>query len=279
MSVPSRIEKRFAALEEAGRGGLVVFVTAGDPDASTSAEILSALPRSGADIIELGMPFSDPMADGPVIQMSSQRALGNGASLRKTLAMVEEFRRGDDETPIILMGYFNPIYVYGTDAFAAEAKAAGADGLIVVDLPHEEEHELGAPARAAGLDLIHLAPPTLGDERLPLVLEGASGFLYYVSIAGITGTASATAADIGRAVERLRRHTELPIAVGFGIKTPDQVASVAAVADAAVVGSALVGKIAENLDADGAPRPGLVAAVLTFVSDLAEGARRAARKP
>ncbi|MDP6573301.1 MAG: tryptophan synthase subunit alpha [Rhodospirillales bacterium] len=279
MSVPSRIEKRFAALEEAGRGGLVVFVTAGDPDASTSAEILSALPRSGADIIELGMPFSDPMADGPVIQMSSQRALGNGASLRKTLAMVEEFRRGDDETPIILMGYFNPIYVYGTDAFAAEAKAAGADGLIVVDLPHEEEHELGAPARAAGLDLIHLATPTLGDERLPLVLEGASGFLYYVSIAGITGTASATAADIGRAVERLRRHTELPIAVGFGIKTPDQVASVAAVADAAVVGSALVGKIAENLDADGAPRPGLVAAVLTFVSDLAEGARRAARKP
>ena len=279
MSVPTRIEKRFSALKDAGRGGLVTFVTAGDPDAATSAEILSALPRSGADIIELGMPFSDPMADGPVIQMSSQRALRKGASLRKTLAMVEEFRRGDDDTPIILMGYFNPIYVYGVEAFAAEAKAAGVDGLIVVDLPHEEEHELGTPARAAGLDLIHLATPTLGDDRLPRVLEGAGGFLYYVSITGITGTASAAAADIGRAVERLRRHTELPIAVGFGIKTPAQVAEVAAVADAAVVGSALVGKIAENLDADGAPRPGLVAAVLTFVSDLAKGARGAARTP
>jgi tryptophan synthase alpha chain len=279
VSVPTRIGKRFAALKESGRGGLVVFVTAGDPDAATSAEILSVLPRSGADIIELGMPFSDPMADGPVIQMSSQRALRNGASLRKTLDMVEDFRRGDDETPIILMGYFNPIYVYGVDAFAAEAKAVGVDGLIVVDLPPEEEHELGAPAHAAGLDLIHLATPTLGDERLPLVLKGAGGFVYYVSIAGITGTASASAADIGRAVERLRRHTELPIAVGFGIKTPEQVAEVTAVADAAVVGSALVGKIAENLDADGAPRPGLVATVLTFVSDLAQGPHRAARKP
>ena len=279
MSVPTRIEKRFAALREAGRGGLVAFVTAGDPDAATSAEILAALPRSGADIIELGMPFSDPMADGPAIQMSSQRALRKGASLRKTLAMVAEFRRGDDDTPVILMGYFNPIYVYGAEAFATEAKAAGVDGLIVVDLPHEEELELGAPARAAGLDLIHLVPPTLGDDRLPRVLEGAGGFLYYVSISGITGTASATAADIGRAVERLRRHTELPIAVGFGIKTPEQVAEVTAVADAAVVGSALVGKIAENLDANGAPRPGLIAAVLTFVSDLAEGARRAERTP
>ena len=279
MSVPTRIEKRFAALREAGRGGLVAFVTAGDPDAATSAEILAALPRSGADIIELGMPFSDPMADGPAIQMSSQRALRKGASLRKTLAMVLEFRRGDDDTPVILMGYFNPIYVYGAEAFATEAKAAGVDGLIVVDLPHEEELELGAPARAAGLDLIHLVPPTLGDDRLPRVLEGAGGFLYYVSISGITGTASATAADIGRAVERLRRHTELPIAVGFGIKTPEQVAEVTAVADAAVVGSALVGKIAENLDANGAPRPGLIAAVLTFVSDLAEGARRAERTP
>ena len=177
------------------------------------------------------------------------------------------------------MGYFNPIYVYGAEAFATEAKAAGVDGLIVVDLPHEEELELGAPARAAGLDLIRLVPPTLGDDRLPCVLEGAGGFLYYVSISGITGTASATAADIGRAVERLRRHTELPIAVGFGIKTPEQVAEVTAVADAAVVGSALVGKIAENLDANGAPRPGLIAAVLTFVSDLAEGARRAERTP
>lgn len=279
MSAPTRIEKRFAALKEAGRGGLVAFVTAGDPDAATSAEILAALPRSGADIIELGMPFSDPMADGPAIQMSSQRALRKGASLRKTLAMVAEFRLGDDDTPVILMGYFNPIYVYGVEAFAADAKAAGVDGLIVVDLPHEEELELGAPARAAGLDLIHLVPPALDDDRLPRVLEGAGGFLYYVSIAGITGTASAKAADIGRAVERLRRHTELPIAVGFGIKTPQQVAEVTAVADAAVVGSALVGKIAENLDANGAARPGLVAAVLTFVSTLAEGARRAERAP
>jgi tryptophan synthase alpha chain len=275
VSAPTRIEKRFAALKEAGRGGLVTFVTAGDPDAATSAEILAALPRSGADFIELGMPFSDPMADGPAIQMSSQRALRNGASLRKTVAMVEEFRRGDDDTPVILMGYFNPIYAYGTDAFVTDAKAAGVDGLIVVDLPHEEEHELGTPARAVGLDLIHLVPPALSDERLPLVLESAGGFLYYVSIAGITGTASAAADDIGRAVERLRRHTDLPIAVGFGIRTPDQVAEVVAVADAAVVGSALVGKIAENLKVSGAPRRGLVAAVLTFVSDLAAGARRA----
>lgn len=275
MSAPTRIEKRFAALKEAGCGGLVTFVTAGDPDAATSAEILAALPRSGADFIELGMPFSDPMADGPVIQMSSQRALRNGASLRKTVAMVEEFRRGDDDTPVILMGYFNPIYAYGTDAFVTDAKAAGVDGLIVVDLPHEEEHEIGVPARAAGLDLIRLVPPALGDDRLPLILESAGGFLYYVSIAGITGTASAEAADIGRAVERLQRHTELPIAVGFGIRTPDQVAEVVAVADAAVVGSALVGKIAENLKVSGAPRRGLVAAVLTFVSDLAAGTRRA----
>jgi len=279
VSVPTRIEKRFAALKEAGRGGLAAFVTAGDPDAVTSAEILAALPRSGADIIELGMPFSDPVADGPAIQMSSQRALRKGASLRKTLAMVAEFRLGDDDTPVILMGYFNPIYVYGADAFAADAKAAGVDGLIVVDLPHEEELELGAPARAAGLALIHLVSPTLGDDRLPRVLEGTNGFLYYASIAGITGSASAKAADIGRAVERLRRYTDLPIAVGFGIKTPEQVAEIAAVADAVVVGSALVGKIAENLDADGALRPGLVAAVLTFVATLAEGARRAERKP
>lgn len=273
----SRIARRFADLRAAERAGLVVFTTAGDPDARTSAEILEALPRAGADIIELGVAFSDPMADGPVIQVSSQRALRKGASLHKTLAMVETFRRGDDETPIVLMGYFNPIYVYGIEDFARDAAKAGVDGLIVVDLPPEEEAELGAPARAAGLDVIRLATPTQDEARVARIVDGAGGFVYYVSIAGITGTASAKTADVARAVKRLRRHTELPIAVGFGIKTPEQVAEVAGVADAVVVGSAVVARIADGLDETGAPRSDLVGNVLAFVADLAKGVRLGSR--
>lgn len=275
MSVQTRIDRRFAALAEEGRAGLIAFVTAGDPDAGTSREILSGLAAAGADLIELGVPFSDPMADGPSIQASSQRALKAGASLAATLAMVKDFRAADDDTPVILMGYYNPIYVYGVDAFLADAKAAGVDGLIVVDMPPEEEDELCLPAIEAGISFIFLTAPTTGDARLPRVLEHTSGFVYYVSITGITGTKSAVIGDVRAAVERLRRHTALPVAVGFGIKTPAQAAAVAAVADAAVVGSALVDTVADNLDEAGKPRPGLAAAVLALVGDLARGVRGA----
>ena len=278
MSVQTRIDRRFAALAEEGRAGLIAFVTAGDPDAGTSREILSGLAAAGADLIELGVPFSDPMADGPSIQASSQRALKAGASLAATLAMVKDFRAADDDTPVILMGYYNPIYVYGVDAFLADAKAAGVDGLIVVDMPPEEEDELCLPAIEAGISFIFLTAPTTGDARLPRVLEHTSGFVYYVSITGITGTKSAVIGDVRAAVERLRRHTALPVAVGFGIKTPAQAAAVAAVADAAVVGSALVDTVADNLDEAGKPRPGLAAAVLALVGDLARGVRGARMK-
>jgi tryptophan synthase alpha chain len=278
MSAGTRIDRRFQALEGEGRGGLVTFVTAGDPDFDTCREILLGLPAAGADIIELGMPFSDPMADGPIIQASSRRALGRGATLGRTLELVEDFRRGDTETPIILMGYYNPIYVFGVEPFLAQAKAAGVDGLIIVDLPPEEEAELCLPAGEAGIDFIFLAAPTTGEERLRRVLERASGFVYYVAVIGITGTSSAAAAEVADAVGRLRRHTDLPIAVGFGIKTPDQAAAVARVADAVVVGSALVATVADNLDGDGAPRPGLAAAAHAFVGALADGVRRARRE-
>ncbi len=278
MSVQTRIDRRFAALAEEGRAGLIAFVTAGDPDAGTSREILSGLAAAGADLIELGVPFSDPMADGPSIQASSQRALKAGASLAATLAMVKDFRAADDDTPVILMGYYNPIYVYGVDAFLADAKAAGVDGLIVVDMPPEEEDELCLPAIEAGISFIFLTAPTTGDARLPRVLEHTSGFVYYVSITGITGTKSAVIGDVRAAVERLRRHTALPVAVGFGIKTPAQAAAVAAVADAAVVGSALVDTVADNLDEAGKPRPGLAATVLALVGDLACGVRGARMK-
>ncbi len=278
MSAQTRIDRRFAALKHEGRAGLIAFVTAGDPDAETSREILSGLPAAGADLIELGMPFSDPMADGPAIQASSQRALKAGASLSATLAMVKDFRAADDDTPIVLMGYYNPIYVYGVDAFLGDAGAAGVDGLIVVDMPPEEEEELCLPAIKAGISFIFLTAPTTDDGRLPRVLEHTSGFVYYVSITGITGTKSATIADVRAAVERLRRHTQLPVAVGFGIKTPEQAADVAAVADAAVVGSALVNKVADNLDEAGSPRPGLAAGVLALVGDLARGVRAARMK-
>jgi tryptophan synthase alpha chain len=271
MSGATRIERRFADLKAKGRAGLVTFLTAGDPDPRVSAEILKGLPAAGADLIELGMPFSDPMADGPAIQNSSLRALAAGMTLEKTLRLVADFRRGDDATPIILMGYFNPIHAFGVERFLAAARQAGVDGLIIVDLPPEEEGDLCLPARNAGLNFIFLTAPTTDDERLPRVLENASGFVYYVSITGITGTASASAADIGGAIARLRRHTDLPVAVGFGIKTAAQAAEVAALADAAVVGSALVNCLAENLDADGVAEPELVKAVLSMVSDLAGG--------
>jgi tryptophan synthase alpha chain len=271
----TRIERRFQALKREGRCGLVTFITAGDPDLDTCRKILLGLPAAGADLIELGMPFSDPMADGPAIQASSQRALRHGATLDRVLALVEEFRRADADTPIILMGYYNPIYIFGVTAFLAQAKSAGVDGLIIVDLPPEEEAELFLPALEAGIDFIFLAAPTTGEERLKRVLERASGFVYYISVAGITGTKSATDDQVAAAVQRLRRHTDLPVAVGFGINTPDQAAAVARIADAAVVGSALVGTVADNLDDDGAARPGLAAAALAFVGALADGVRQA----
>jgi len=272
-----RVGKRFEALKAEGRGALVTFVTAGDPDLETSMEILNGLPEAGADIVELGMPFSDPMADGPAIQDSSQRALKAGISLKKTLEMVRRFREGDGETPLILMGYYNPIYVYGVEPFLADAKAAGVDGLIVVDLPPEEDHELCLPALDHGLHFIRLATPTTDEQRVPAVLANTSGFVYYVSITGITGTRSAAEADVASAVERLRKHTELPIAVGFGIKTAEQARAVAAVADGAVVGSALVNRIRDSLDAEGRATDETAAAALGLVRELAEGVRAARR--
>ncbi len=278
MSSPGRIERRFAALRRAGRSGLVTFTTAGDPNRDASLRILRGLPAAGADLIELGIPFSDPMADGPAIQKASQRALAAGQTLAATLSMVAEFRRGDADTPIILMGYYNPIYVYGVEPFVADASVSGVDGLIIVDLPPEEADELRIPARAAGIDLIYLTAPTTDDRRLPVVLEHAGGFVYYVSIAGITGTASASRDDVAAAVERIRRHTDLPVAVGFGIRTPEQAAAMASVADAAVVGSALVDRLAGHLDENGSAGPDLVDDVLSFVTELAEGVRAAAVK-
>lgn len=271
----TRIERRFAALKSANRGGLVTFVTAGDPNYALSADLLRQLPGAGADVIELGMPFTDPMADGPAIQASSLRALRNGMSLRKTLQLVTEFRTGDGDTPIILMGYYNPIYSYGVPAFLKDAKAAGVDGLIVVDLPPEEDEELCIPALKAGLNFIRLATPTTDDHRLPTVLRNTSGFVYYVSIAGITGTRSAANADVTAAVARLKRHTDLPVAVGFGIKTADQAAAIAKVADAAVVGSALVSRIGAHVSEDGVASPKAVEETLALVRELAAGVRRA----
>jgi tryptophan synthase alpha chain len=273
----TRIERRFAALKSANRGGLVTFVTAGDPTYELSLDLLRQLPAAGADVIELGMPFTDPMADGPAIQASSLRALRTGMTLRKTLKLIAEFRQDDNETPIILMGYYNPIYSYGVPAFLKDAKAAGVDGLIVVDLPPEEDEELCLPALKAGLNFIRLATPTTDDRRLPAVLRNTSGFVYYVSIAGITGTRSAANADVSAAVARLKRHTDLPVAVGFGIKTADQAAEIAKVADAAVVGSALVSRIGAQVAADGTASPQAVTDTLALVRELAAGVRRARR--
>ena len=269
----TRIAARFAALRAEGRAGLITYLTAGDPDPDTSSRLFAGLAAAGVDLIEIGMPFSDPMADGPVIQEAGQRALKQGMTLRRTLALVRELRRADDATPIVLMGYYNPIYRYGAEDFARDAAAAGVDGVIVVDLPPEEDAELTAPARAAGLDFVRLATPTSDDRRLPRIVDRASGFIYYVAIAGITGTRSADSASVAAAVTRLRRFTPLPIAVGFGIRTPDQAAAVARAADAAVVGSSLVQRLALNLDTDGRPKSGLVDAVLADVHALAKGVR------
>jgi len=273
----TRIAKRFAALKQQRRGGLITFLTAGDPNLEVSREILMGLPAAGADLIEMGMPFSDPMADGPAIQRASQRALANGMNVKKTLALIAEFREKDDETPIVLMGYYNPIYIYGVDAFLADAKTAGVDGLIIVDLPPEEEQELCIPALDAGINFIFLTAPTTDDARLPRVVEKASGFVYYVSIAGITGTKTAAITDIEASVARLRRHTDLPIGVGFGIRSPQQAAEIASVADAAVVGSALVDRLSANLDDQGQAKPTLVAEVLGLVSELADGVKKSTR--
>src|SRR5579863_8163926 len=269
----TRIETRFSELARQGRAALVPFVMAGDPDLATSLAIVKALPAAGADLIELGMPFSDPMADGPAIQASSLRALKAGQRMTRTLAMVRAFREGDKATPIVLMGYYNPIYRYGNERFLADAKAAGVDGLIVVDLPPEEDNELCLPAKAAGIDFIRLATPTTDDARLPAVLAHSAGFIYYVSIAGITGTKSAEAGDVADAVARIRRHSALPVAVGFGIRTPAQAAGVARIADAAVIGSALVQRIADHLDATGEPSADLIATVLADVKALAGSVR------
>ncbi|MGE0024625.1 MAG: tryptophan synthase subunit alpha, partial [Hyphomicrobium sp.] len=247
----TRIDRRFAALKEQGRAGLVAFVTAGDPDLATSKAILLGLPKAGADIIELGMPFSDPMADGPAIQASSLRALKAGQTMRKTLDLVRAFRETDADTPIVLMGYYNPIYVYPSEAFLDEAAAAGVDGLIVVDIPPEADDELCLPAVARGLNFIRLATPTTDDKRLTTVLKNTSGFLYYVSITGITGAGSADPQDVQLQVARLKRATTLPVAVGFGVRTPEQVRAMAEVADAVVVGSALVRAIETSLGEDG----------------------------
>jgi tryptophan synthase alpha chain len=271
----SRIEKRFAALKEEGRAGLVAYLTAGDPDPDTSAALFEGVAAAGADLIEIGMPFSDPMADGPAIQAGGLRALKSGMTLRKTLALARRLRQNDADTPLILMGYYNPIYRYGADLFARDAVEAGIDGAIVVDLPPEEDAELLGPARAAGLDLVRLATPTSNDRRLPAILRGAGGFLYYVAIAGITGTRSADVGAVHAAVARLRRYTDLPLAVGFGIKNPEQAAAVARAADAAAVGSALVDRVAQHLDGDGHARPGLVDAVLGDINALARGVRGA----
>jgi tryptophan synthase alpha chain len=271
----NRIEQRFAALKREGRAGLITYLTCGDPDAESFAQLLAGLPQAGADLIEVGVPFSDPMADGPAIQAAGLRALKAGMTLAKVLTIVRGFRAKDGETPIVLMGYYNPIEHYGVAKFLADANAAGVDGLIVVDLPPEHDEELCIPAKAAGLDFIRLATPTTDDKRLPQVLKNTQGFLYYVAVAGVTGMKSASGDVITGAVTRLKKHTDLPVAVGFGIRTPAQAAAVAKVADAAVVGSALVDRVASSLDAHGKATPGLINAVLGDVSALSKGVRSA----
>jgi len=270
-----RIERRFAALEKDGRAALVTFTMAGDPDHATSVAILKALPKAGADVIELGMPFTDPMADGQAIQAAGLRALHAGASMKKTLAAVREFRAADDATPLVLMGYYNPIYVYGVDRFLADAKAAGVDGLIVVDLPPEEDAELCLPALAAGVNFIRLATPTTDDKRLPTVLTNTSGFVYYVSITGITGAAAPDPGKVGAAVARIKRHTRLPVCVGFGVRTAEHARAIAEGADGVVVGSALVEAVRKSLDSEGRPTAGTAATIADLVHTLAEGVRGA----
>jgi tryptophan synthase alpha chain len=269
----TRIEKRFAALKAEGRAALVTFTMSGDPDYATSLALAKALPKAGADLIELGMPFTDPMADGVAIQAAGLRALKGGQTLIKTLAMVRDFRKDNDDTPIVLMGYYNPIYIYGVDRFLVDAKSAGVDGLIVVDLPPEEDVELCLPALKAGLNFIRLATPTTDDKRLPAVLNNTSGFVYYVSIAGITGSAAPDAGKVSAAVERIKRHTKLPVAVGFGVRDAASARALAACADGVVVGSALIDVLRASLDAEGKAGPNSVKAVAELVADIAQGVR------
>jgi tryptophan synthase alpha chain len=273
----TRIDQRFAALQREGRAALVTFLTAGDPDYEMSLAILKSLPQAGADVIELGMPFTDPMADGPAIQASSQRALKTGQGMHKTLALVRAFRAGDDATPIVLMGYYNPVYIYGVDRFLADAKSAGVDGLIIVDLPPEEDEELCLPALKAGLNFIRLATPTTDDRRLPAVLANTSGFVYYVSITGITGAAPPDASRVREAVARIKRHTTLPVAVGFGVRDAGSARAIAEGADGVVVGSALVSALKDTLDADGKATQRTAKAVTDLVASLAQGVRSAKR--
>lgn len=268
----SRLQNRFAELKAENRAALVTFITAGDPDYATSLSILKGLPDAGADVIELGMPFTDPMADGPAIQLANIRALAGKQGMQQTLQMVREFREGNQSTPLVLMGYYNPIFVYGVERFIADAKEAGVDGLIVVDLPPEHNDELCEPAQSAGIDFIRLTTPTTDDDRLPTVLAGSSGFVYYVSVAGVTGAGAATMDHVEEAVARLRRHTDLPVCIGFGIRTPQHAAEVAKRAEGAVVGSALIDKIAEAQNPQQA-----IDGVLGLCRELAEGVRGARR--
>ena len=274
IGVETRLTRKFAQIASDSRGGLITFLTAGDPTPSISRDLLSRLPAAGADVIELGMPFSDPMADGPAIQAASQRALKSGATLKGTLGMVRDFRLEDSQTPIILMGYFNPIYQYGSQKFVNDAYSSGVDGLIIVDLPPEEDEELCHPALTAGLHWIRLVTPTTDHKRLISVLQNTSGFVYYVSITGITGTRSADPETVKKAITQLREMTDLPLAVGFGIKSSEQVRTVNEFADAAVVGSALVDTIRANLDDSGQPTAELCDNVIEFVQDLASGTVR-----
>ena len=270
-----RIDRRFAALNKQGRAALVTFTMAGDPDYATSLTILKALPKAGADVIELGMPFTDPMADGPAIQAAGLRALHAGQNMKKTLAAVRDFRAGDDATPIVLMGYYNPIYIYGVERFLADAKVAGVDGLIVVDLPPEEDSELCLPAMKAGLNFIRLATPTTDEKRLPTVLINTSGFVYYVSITGITGAAAPDTGKVAAAVARIKRHTKLPVCVGFGVRTAAHARAIAEGADGVVVGSALVEAVRQSLGPDSKPTAKTVAAVIDLARALAEGVHSA----
>ena len=271
----TRIDTRFAELKKEGRAAFVTYVLCGDPDLVTSLAIIKALPKAGADIIELGMPFTDPMADGPAIQAAGLRALKAGTTLKKTLGVVRDFRKDDAATPIVLMGYYNPIYIYGVDKFLADAKSAGVDGLIIVDLPPEEDTELCIPAMNAGLNFIRLATPTTDDKRLPAVLANTSGFVYYVSITGITGSASADTAQVSAAVARIKRHTQLPVCVGFGIRTPDAARGIAQAANGAVVGSALIDALRATLDSEGRATAKTVPAVADLAAALAQGVRGA----
>lgn len=271
----TRIDTRFAELKKAGRSAFVTFVMAGDPDPATSLEIIKALPKSGADVIELGMPFTDPMADGPSIQAAGLRALKVGMTLKKTLDLVRDFRKDDNSTPIVLMGYYNPIYIYGVDKFLVDAQSAGIDGLIIVDLPPEEDDELCLPAMKAGLNFIRLATPTTDDKRLPAVLANTSGFVYYVAITGITGAAAAAATAVSGAVARIKRHTKLPVCVGFGIRTPENAQAIASHANGAVVGTALVDALKNSLDAEGRATAKTVNAVAELTAALAQGVKGA----